>query len=307
MNAMHPTTSASVLFNRLQLRQNRLRARTHFTQHQALFQEATLQLLERLEGINRPFTRILDLESRSFSLAKSLAKQDSSRFIVHTNSSQDIHHLIPHQVCVCDDEWLPFRHASFDLILSNLTLHWANDLPGALIQIRHALKPDGFFLAVLFGGETLRELRECLYEAEMNVRGGVSQHISPFADIQDCGNLLQRAGFSLPVVDRERFTVTYRDSFHLMHELRGMGEGNVLCSRDKRFMPRKFFEEADRIYKNRYADESENITATFDMLFISGWASHDSQQKALKPGAATRRLADVLNATEIGTGEKTTP
>ncbi|MDX1922547.1 MAG: methyltransferase domain-containing protein [Alphaproteobacteria bacterium] len=317
MNAISPNPQPSALFNRQRLRQNRLRARANFADHNVLFEEVTMQLLDRLQGINRSFNRILDLGSRNFSLSKSLSKQDASRFIVHCPTLPDVKKLLPHHVCVADEEWLPFRDASFDLIISNLNLHWANDLPGALIQMRRALKPDGFFLSALFGGETLRELRECLYEAEMQLRGGVSQHISPFADIQDCGSLLQRAGFTLPVVDKERFTLTYQNSFQLMRELRGMGESNILNSRDKRFMPSELFIEADRIYRNRYATKSESgksengpsekIDATFDIIFIAGWAPHDNQQKPLKPGEAQSRLAKALNTQEILTGEKSSP
>lgn len=313
MNAINAKSQPTVLFDRQRLRRNRERARDNFAQHNVLFEEVSSQLIERLEGINRPFQRVLDLSSRSFSVAKTLAKQNPSRFIVHGHSTDDVNKLMLNHVCVADEEWLPFRDASFDLIINNLSLHWANDLPGALIQIRRALKPDGFFIAALFGGETLRELRECLYEAEMQLRGGVSQHISPFADIQDCGGLLQRAGFNLPVVDKERFTLTYRDTFQLMRELRGMGEGNILTTRDKRFMPSALFVEADRIYKSRFAGAPENpatngkITATFDVLFIAGWAPHDNQQKPLKPGEAQTRLAQALKTAEVATGDKATP
>lgn len=313
MNAIIAKPQPNILFDRLRLRNNRARARGDFTKHNVLFEEVNLQLLERLEGINRPFNRILDLGSRNLSVAKSLSKQNPSRFIVHGHSTVDANKFMLGHVCVTDDEWLPFRDASFDLVVSNLSLHWANDLPGALIQIRRALKPDGFFIAALFGGETLRELRECLYEAEMNLRGGVSQHISPFADIQDCGGLLQRAGFKLPVIDRERFTLTYRDSFQLMRECRGMGEGNILTTRDKRIMPKSLFNDADTIYKNRFASASEKegepdkITATFDVLFIAGWAAHDNQQIPLKPGEAQSRLAEALNTSEVTAQDKATP
>ena len=313
MNAINAKPLPSLLFDRHRLRQNRARAQHHFTEHNVLFEEVSLQLLERLEGINRPFNRILDLGSRNFSVAKSLSKQNPSRFIVHNHLTHDVNRLMLNHVCVADEEWLPYRDASFDLVISNLSLHWANDLPGALIQIRRALKPDGFFIAALFGGETLRELRECLYEAELNLRGGVSQHISPFADIQDCGNLLQRAGFNLPVIDKERFTLTYRDSFQLMRDCRGMGEGNILNARDKRFMPKSLFTQADNIYKSRYATASEKdgktdrILATFDVLFIAGWAPHDNQQKPLKPGAAQTTLAAALNTNEVTAEDKATP
>ncbi len=296
-----------MLFDRQRLRHNRERAQHHYLNHHVLFEEVTTQILERLEAINRPFDRVLDLGSRTLSLAHSLSRQNPARFIIHSPALPDITQPMQHLTCLSDEEWLPFRESSFDLIVNPLTLHWANDLPGALIQIRRALKPDGLFLAALFGGETLRELRECLYEAESQIRGGVSQHISPFADIQDCGHLLQRAGFALPVVDKERITLTYRDSVQLMHDVRGMGEGNTLASRDKRFMPKSLFIEADRIYKNRFASTPKHhgstggIIATFDILFIAGWAPHDSQQKPLKPGEAQCRLAHALHTNEVTT------
>lgn len=301
------TTIPNQLFDRVRLRQNRARASAAFASHGVLFEEAAAQMAARLEGINRTFTRILDIGSRSFSLSKALLKSDASRFVVHCPASSTQKKLMNGHICMADEEWLPFRAASFDLILSTLHLHWANDLPGALIQLRRTLKPDGFFIGCLFGGETLHELRSCLYEAELSVRGGVSQHISPFADVQDCGQLMQRAGFTLPVIDKERFTLTYRDSYQLMHELRYMGEGNILTTRDKRFLPRAVFEEADKIYKNRFADGLGRINATFDLLFVAGWAPHDNQQKPLKPGDAALRLATALNTSEITAADRATP
>lgn len=300
-------STAPQLFDRPRLMANRARAAARFDSHNVLFEETAAQLAQRLEGVNRRFTRILDIGARSFSLARTLLKQDANRFIVHCPAAMTDKKLLNGHTCLADEEWLPFRGAAFDLVLSNLHLHWANDLPGALVQMRRTLKPDGFFLACLFGGETLRELRECLYEAEMNVRGGASPHISPFADVQDCGRLMQRAGFALPVIDKERFTLTYRDAFHLMHELRYMGEGNVLFGRDRRFMPRAVFAEADALYKNRYADGLGQITATFDILFLAGWAPHDNQQRPLKPGEAQQRLAEALGTTEIAGPEIAQP
>jgi NADH dehydrogenase [ubiquinone] 1 alpha subcomplex assembly factor 5 len=296
-----------LIFDRARLRQNRLRTAPHFADAGVLFDEATAELIGRLEGVNRKFSRILDLGSRSYALAKLLQKQDSSRFIVHASLLPQRVPSPMHHLCVVDEEYLPFRGGAFDLVLSPLSLHWANDLPGALIQIRRTLKADGFFIGGMLGGETLRELRACFYEVEMKRRGGAAPHISPFAGMEDCGALLTRAGFNLPVVDLHRLTLSYPSSFHLMRELRNMGEGNVLLARDRHFLGKNFFAEVEETYQNRFGNGSGNILATFDMLFISGWAPDASQQIPLKPGAAQHRLSDALKTSETGLGDKALP
>lgn len=193
-----------------------------------------------------------------------------------------------------DNETISCTEQSHDLILSPLALHAVNDLPGALIQIRRTLRPDGLFIGAMFGGETLCELRASLMEAEMSVCGGVSPRVAPTAGRKDMAALMQRAGFALPVVDADTVTVMYRDIFHLMRDLRGMGETNALAARRRNFTPRRLFAEADEIYRRQHGDADGKIPATFEIIYLTGWAAHESQQKPLKRGSAERSLAEAL-------------
>jgi SAM-dependent methyltransferase len=203
-----------------------------------------------------------------------------------------------------DEEALPFRDASVDLVVSALALQFVNDLPGTLIQIRRALRPDGLLLAALTGGESLFELREAFALAEAEVEGGVSPRIAPFADLRDLGALLQRAGFALPVTDVDRITVRYASPLALMHDLRRMGAGNILFERRKKPLRRATLRRLADIYAERFADADGRIRATFDIVWLSGWAPHESQQQPLKPGSARTRLADALHTREVSAGEK---
>jgi len=205
---------------------------------------------------------------------------------------------------VADEEALPFRDASLDLVVSGLALHFANDLPGVLAQIRRALKPDGLLLAALLGGDTLTELRQAFAEAESEIEGGASPHVAPFAELRQVGALLQRAGFALPVTDVERVTVRYNSAFDLMQDLRRMGATNPLVARRRVPLRRATFMRMAEIYARRFADADGRIRATFDILWLSGWAPHPDQQQPLKPGSAKARLADALGAREISAGEK---
>jgi len=205
---------------------------------------------------------------------------------------------------VGDQERLPLAPASIDLAVSALALHWADDFPGVLAQIRAALKPDGLFLAALLGGETLTELRQSLAAAEAEVTGGAAPRISLFTELRAAGALLQRAGFALPVIDQDRRTVRYASALHLMRDLRAMGATNVLIERDRRPLPRRVLIRAAAIYAERFSDADGRVRATFDVISLSGWAPHASQQQPLKPGSAKARLADALNAVERPAGEK---
>mgnify|MGYP003638206561 FL=1 len=205
------------------------------------------------------------------------------------------------------EEFLPIAPQSMDLILSNLNLHTVNDLPGALLQIRNALKADGLFMAAMLGGETLHELRKILTDIELNTSGGISPRIAPFADKQQMGDLLQRAGFALPVVDSDIITVTYDNVFKLFHDLRGMGENNSIAERNKQFVSKDFFMRTAQAYHDQFAQSDGRIVASFEIIFLLGWSPHESQQKPLRPGSAEHRLADLLGATEHSTGEKTKP
>jgi SAM-dependent methyltransferase len=203
-----------------------------------------------------------------------------------------------------DEEALPFRDGSLDLAVSALALQFVNDLPGALVQIRRALKPDGLFLAAMIGGESLVELREAFAQAESEIEGGVSPRVAPFADLRDLGALLQRAGFALPVTDIDRVTVRYATPLALMHDLRRMGAANALAERRRTPLRRATLRRLFEIYAERFADADGRIRATFEIVWLSGWAPHESQQKPLAPGSAKARLADALRTTEISTGEK---
>jgi SAM-dependent methyltransferase len=205
---------------------------------------------------------------------------------------------------VADAEALPLRDESTDLVVSGLALQWINDLPGTLIQIRRALRPDGLFLAALVGGETLTELRQAFAAAEAEIEGGVSPRVTPFADVRDIGMLLQRAGFALPVTDVDRLVVRYSSPFDLLIDLRHMGATNVLRERRRTPLRRATLWRTAEIYERRFADPDGRIRATFDIVWLSGWAPHESQQKPLRPGSATHRLADALGTREISTGEK---
>lgn len=205
---------------------------------------------------------------------------------------------------VGDLEALPFAAESLDLAASLLALHAVNDLPGALIQIKRALRPDGLFIACLLGGQSLTELRQSLLAAEVEVAGGASPRVAPFADLRDLGGLLQRAGFALPVIDSESVTVRYGDMFGLLRDLRAMGWANALTERSRKPLRRSVLLRAAELYAERFADPDGRLRATFEIVWLSGWAPHESQQKPLRPGSAKARLADALGVPEIGAGDK---
>ena len=203
---------------------------------------------------------------------------------------------------VADTDTLPLKEGAHDLVVHAMALHWANDPVGQLIQCRRALMPDGLFLSVAFGGQTLHELRACLGQAEADVTGGMSPRVAPMADLRDMGGLLQRAGFALPVADSLPFKVHYENAWALMRDLRDMGETNALASRLRRPTRRAVLETAARLYLENFATSEGRIIATFDLIFLTGWAPADSQPKPLRPGSAQQRLADAL-----GTGETKLP
>jgi SAM-dependent methyltransferase len=205
---------------------------------------------------------------------------------------------------VADEEALPFRDASLDLVVSALALQFINDLPGTLIQIRRALKPDGLLLAAMIGGDSLSELRTAFAVAESEIEGGVSPRVAPFADLRELGALLQRAGFALPVTDVDRVTVRYGSPLGLMQDLRRMGATNALVERRRKPLRRATLRRMMEIYAERFADADGRLRATFDIVWLLGWAPHQSQQQPLAPGSARTRLADALRTQEISAGEK---
>jgi SAM-dependent methyltransferase len=280
------------------LRLRKQRAARGFEDAAFLHKRAAKDLAERLEAIPRPFPRALSLGGgRLFRDALKVWPALSAR----------IGELVEADVAGArlevDPEHLPFAEASFDLIVSPLLLHWVNDLPGALIQLRRALKPDGLLLASLFGGETLIELRHALLEAEVELRGGAALRVAPFGDLQDVAGLLQRAGFALPAADRDLVTVRYREPLQLLADLRAMGETAALTERSPP-LRRDVLMRAMEIYHARFADPDGRVRATFEIITATGWAPHASQQQPLKPGSAKTRLADALKTTEQNAGDK---
>lgn len=208
---------------------------------------------------------------------------------------------------VGDPERLPLAAGSLDLAVSLLALHAVNDLPGALIQLRRALRPDGLFVGCLLGGATLTELRQSFGEAESEMEGGISPRVAPFAAVREAGALLQRAGFALPVADTETLTVRYADPFGLMRDLRAMGMTNALTERRRTPLRRGTLLRAAEIYADRFSDPDGRVRATFEVLWLSGWAPDASQQKPLRPGSAQTRLADALGTIELKPEDGGTP
>ena len=254
---------------------------------------ASEDLVERLATIKRTFALIGDVGTPGGHLASALAARDPGARIVRVaplaaRSADRVE-------IVGSLEALPLAPGRFDLIVSALALQSANDLPGALVQIRQALKPDGLFLGAIVGGRTLHELRTVLTEAEAEISGGVSPRVAPFADVRDMGGLLQRVGFALPVADSEVLTVRYDSLFALMTDLRAMGATSTLAARDRRPARRQMFLRAAALYAERFADPDGRIRATFEIVSLAGWAPHESQQKPARRGSGTVSLADALH------------
>jgi SAM-dependent methyltransferase len=249
---------------------------------------------ERLATVKRQFTQIADIGTPLPALSLALAEDNPQAPIVRLAPSAASAGPAALWRVVGDEEFLPLAPECADLAVSALALQQVNDLPGALIQIRRCLRPDGLFLGALLGGNTLTELRDALASAEAEVTGGVSPRIAPFADVRDMGGLLQRAGFALPVADSEPLIVRYANVFALFADLRAMGVTNTLTERSRKPTRRQVFLRAAQIYAERFADLDGRIRASFEVIFLSGWAPHESQQKPLAPGSAKVRLADVL-------------
>jgi SAM-dependent methyltransferase len=276
------------------VRQRKRRARAGFQDGAFLHQRVTADLADRLEAIPRPFASTLALGGGGLFSAELQRRPALAARIAHVTEAD-----VATGDVVLDPEHLPFAPGAFDLIVSPLALHWVNDLPGALIQLRYALKPDGLLLASLFGGDTLNELRLSLIEAESELTGGAGPRVAPFADLHDIAGLLQRAGFALPAADRDILTVRYGEPMRLLADLRAMGETAALKERSPRPLSRRILARAFDIYRRRFSDSDGRVRATFEILTATGWAPHESQQQPLKPGSAKTRLADALQTKEV--------
>lgn len=284
------------VFDRRLLRHRRDRAAHNINDYDFLLTDVAGRLVERLDIIKKAFPLVVTLGGF---LEAQIKQRAGTTQVISMDTSFGMNPSV-----VADEEFLPFRAASLDAVISNLNLHWVNDLPGALLQIKQALKPDGLFLAALLGGESLKELRQCLMEAELTVTGGASPRVSPFADAHTIGALMQRAGFSLPVVDSDIITVHYSSPLKLMQDLRGMGASNATRNRLMKPTRRNVLLEAARLYQEKFADKEGRVPATFQVIYTIGWAPHASQQKPLQPGSAKNRLAEALKVVEVSAGEK---
>jgi len=291
-------TESPIVFDRSLQRRRRLRAAT-LPPADFLLNHVAGELADRLSMVLRRFEIGVDLGTPGEAVRAALGKLD----VVGTIVGADVI-ARGKPFVIADDEALPFRDASLDLVVSGLALHFANDVPGVLAQIRRALKPDGLFVAALFGGDTLTELRQAFAQAESEVDGGVSPRVAPFADLRQLGALLQRAGFALPVIDLERVTARYDSAVDLMHDLRRMGATNPLVARRRLPLRRNTLMRMADIYARRFADSDGRIRASFDVVWLSGWAPHPDQQQPLRPGSAKLRLAEALGTREISAGEK---
>ena len=263
-----------------------------------LLRRAAEEMADRLAAVKRDFAPVLAVGAVPGLLGETMPGLGGGAQIEMASSPA----LLPpagKPLRLCgDEEALPFKDGSLGLVISGLTLQFANDLPGALVQIRRALKADGLFLGAVLGGQTLTELRDAFITAETEEEGGASPRVAPMADVRDYGGLMQRAGFALPVVDADIVTVTYASPLGLFRDLRGIGATNALLARRKTFLRRATLARALQIYQERYAAGGGRIKASFEIIYLAGWAPHDSQQKPLKPGSAAARLADALGVQE---------
>lgn len=297
------------IFDRRLVRRHRARA-ARLGRRPRLLTEVAERLADRLDDVNRRFPLALELGCRDGALAGGLEGRGGIETLVQADLAPEMAQRAAGEgrpALAADEEFLPFGAETFDLVLSCLSLHWVNDLPGALLQIRHALKPDGLFLAALLGGETLKELRDTLLQAELEVEGGGSPRVSPFADLRDLGGLLQRAGFALPVADLDTITLDYAQPFDLMADLRALGETNAVVTRRSGWSRRETLLRAVALYAQQQGRADGTIPATFQVLYLTGWAPHESQQQPLRPGSARTRLAEALETEEHASGDKADP
>jgi SAM-dependent methyltransferase len=299
-----------LIFDRSLLRARRRRA-FRLGPETFLLDRVAEELADRLRVVLRRFDLAADIGTPAAAVRAALARNGSIGTMIAVDEVPDPGRNVAGRGAdpaawqiVADAEALPFADASLDLVVSGLALQAVNDLPGTLVQIRRALKPDGLFVAALLGGDTLGELRQSFAVAESEREGGVSPRVAPFPDVRDMGALLQRAGFALPVTDADRVAVRYGSPFALLRDLRRMGATNPLVERRRVPLRRATLMHAVELYAARFADADGRVRASFDIIWLSGWSPHASQQQPLRPGSAKARLADALGTTEIAAGEK---
>ena len=292
------------IFSKKKNQISRNRASTKYKKYDYLFNEINDRLFDRLKYIKRQFLNTLELGSKTGNTINLFNKKKDIKKIFISDISKEMLLIAKKEktdkqkiFLSLNEESLPFKNNQFNLVFSNLYLHWSNDLFKVLSEVYRTLKPDGLFLCSIFGGETLNELKYSLCNAEDKVSKSISPRVSPFIRLQDAGTLLQKAGFQLPVIDRDSIKIFYDDIFCLMKDLKGMGESNSLINRKKNFTTKKLFSVANEIYKKKFS-ENKKIYATFEILYLIGWSKHLSQQNPEVPGSAKKRLADALSSKE---------
>ncbi len=267
-----------------------------------LYDHCADRLIDRVRDVTRDFSDVLEIGYRDNTLKDKLINALKIKSNISATINYDALSFIQDDnmavKTIGHDEVLPIEANSYDLIISNLSLHHCNDIIGMIIQAKLALKPDGLLLISLFGAETLREFRHVMREVETRMTGGISPRFSPLVDIRDGGGLLQRANLALPVADKEILTVHYSDAVRLMHDLRAMGQTNILNTQSKQTLPRQFFSHLCAEYARQYSDTDNRIPASFDLVYLTGWAPSETQQKPLKPGSAKNKLSEALKTTE---------
>jgi SAM-dependent methyltransferase len=299
------SSPAHEIFDRRLARARLERASRRFSEENGadfLLRRAASELADRFSLVKRTFDVAFDLGTPGPHAAEVLAGDQRIGFLTRAAPTLSSAGVGVFARIVADEERLPLAEASCDLVVSLLALQGVNDLPGALIQIRRALRPDGLFLACVMGGESLNELRQSLTAAESEILSGAAPRVAPFADVRALGALLQRAGFALPVVDLDRAVTRYGDMLGLMRDLRAMGATNALAARSRAALRRDVLFRAGDIYAERFADADGRVRATFDLVWLAGWAPHESQQKPLKPGSAKMRLEEALRGQDKSGG-----
>ena len=292
------------IFSKKKNQISRNRASTKYKKYDYLFNEVNYRLFDRLKFIKREFASTLEIGSRTGNTINLFNKKKDIKKIFISDISKEMLLIAKKRqtdkqkiFLSLDEENLPFNNKQFNLVFSNLYLHWSNDLFKVLNEIYRILKPDGLFLCSIFGSETLNELKYSLCSAEDKISKSISPRVSPFIRLQDAGVLLQKVGFQLPVIDKDNIKIFYDDIFSLMKDLKGMGESNSLIDRKKNFTTKKLFSVANEIYKKKFS-KNKKIYATFEILYLIGWSKHSSQQNPKKPGSAKKKLADALSTKE---------
>lgn len=290
--------SFPIIFDKRKVKKNQDNSSLYFDNELYYTKEIRLNLIDKLNDINKKFHSALLLGNESFEIGRILQASHDIKNICYADiSERNINKLqkyTKYNVCF-DEELLPFKEKTFDLIIANFSLQWANDLPGTLIQLRKSLKQDGLLLATFPGGSTLNELRISLANAEIETSGGVTPRVSPFVDIKDAGNLLVRAGYTLPVAEVDYYNLEFKNMFTLLNTLKSTGQSNALVARTKNLTPLNFFKKTEKLYIKDFSLPNNKIKATLEVVTLTGWSPSSNQQKPLPRGSATHSLADFIN------------